>query len=55
MKVKEAAKLLGASEQFVRIGLQQQRFPWGYAVKTSSRWSYWINEKKLKEYENEID
>lgn len=50
MDVKQAAKLLGKSPQFVRIGLQRGILPFGYAVKMSSRWTYHISEKKLKEY-----
>lgn len=45
MKVKEAEKLFGKSEQFVRIGL-----PFGYAVKMSSKWSYHISDFKVYEY-----
>lgn len=43
LSVKKAAELMGASELFVRRGLQQGLFPWGYAVKTSSRYTYWIS------------
>lgn len=50
MNVREAAKLLNVSQQFVRIGLQQQRLPIGTAVKMSSRWTYHISEKMLFEY-----
>lgn len=50
MKIKEAAKLLGKSEQFVRLGLQQGVFDFGYAVKMSSVWTYHVSEKKLNEY-----
>ena len=50
MKVKEAAKLLGKSEQFVRIGLQRGILPFGYAVKMSSKWRYHISEHKVLEY-----
>ena len=50
MKVKEAAKRLGKSEQFVRIGLQRGILPIGVAIKTSSRWNYHISKKKLIEY-----
>ena len=50
VSVKEAAKLMGVSQQFVRIGLQQNRFPFGTAVKMSSRWTYYINEEKLLAY-----
>ena len=50
IKIKEAAKLMGKSEQFIRVGLQQKIFPFGYAVKMSSVWTYHISPKKLEEY-----
>lgn len=50
MKVTECAKLLKKSNQFVRVGLQRGVLPFGYAVKTSSRWSYHISEHKVYEY-----
>ena len=50
MKVAEAAKCLGKSQQFVRIGLQRGILPFGYAIKMSSKWTYHISEAKLKEY-----
>ena len=51
--VKQAAKLLGVSEQFIRIGLQQGVLPIGVAVKMSERWTYHISLKRLNEYINE--
>ena len=50
MKVSEAAQLLNKSEQFVRMGLQLERLPFGTAVKTSSKWSYHISDKLFYEY-----
>lgn len=50
VSVSEAAKVLGKSEQFVRIGLQRQLLPIGVAVKMSSKWTYHISPKLLKEY-----
>ena len=49
LSVSEAAKRLGASEVFIRRGLQQGRFPWGYAVRGEKRWSYFISEEKFEE------
>lgn len=49
LSVTKVAKLLGASEQFVRIGLQQGVFPWGYAVKMSTQWTYVITKQKFEE------
>lgn len=53
LKVKEVAERMNKSEQFVRIGLQMGIFPFGYAVKMSSRWTYHISKKKFFEYMNE--
>ena len=50
LKVAECAKLLGKSQQFVRIGLQRGILPFGYAIKMSSKWSYHISEAKVYEY-----
>lgn len=47
MTVKEAAKHMGKTEQFVRIGLQRGVFPWGYAVKIDKHYSYYINTGKF--------
>ncbi|WP_188453758.1 hypothetical protein [Virgibacillus oceani] len=50
IKVSEAAKLIGKSEQFVRIGLQQKILPFGVAIQMSSKWTYHISPKLLNEY-----
>lgn len=50
MNIQQAAKQLNKSEQFIRIGLQNERLPFGTAVKTSSKWSYHISEKLFNEY-----
>ena len=50
MTVKEAARLLGKSEQFVRIVLQRGILPFGYAVKMSSKWTYHISDHKVFKY-----
>ena len=53
MPVSEAAELLGMNPQLLRLGLQQDRFPFGTAIKTSrKRWSYYINRQKFFEYLN---
>lgn len=45
------ALLLGKAEQFVRIGLQQNRLPFGTAVQTGrDRWSYHISARLLADY-----
>ena len=46
-----AAKILGKGENFIRAGLQQRIFDFGYAVQTgNNRWGYHISPKKLAEY-----
>ncbi|MFL2145575.1 helix-turn-helix domain-containing protein [Desemzia sp. FAM 24101] len=45
-----AAKKLGKSEQFVRVGLQRGMFDFGYAVKMSSKFTYHISPKKFYDY-----
>lgn len=50
IKVSDAAKLIGKSPQFVRIGLQRNILPFGYAIQMSSIWTYHISPKLLKEY-----
>lgn len=50
IKVSDAAKVLGKSEQFVRIGLQRNILPIGTAVQMSSKWTYHISPKLLQEY-----
>lgn len=50
LTVKEAAALMEVSEQFIRVGLQQGVLPFGYAVKRSSHWSYYISPVKFTEY-----
>lgn len=48
--VTEAARRMGKSEQYIRVGLQQQRLPFGTAVMMSSKYSYHISPKLLDAY-----
>ena len=50
ISIKKASQLMNKSQQFVRVGLQRNLFPFGTAVKMSSRWSYYISPKKFYEY-----
>ena len=51
MLVEEAAKKLGMSTQTLRLALQQGKFSFGVAVKTSDkRWTYYINPTRLQKY-----
>ena len=51
MSIAEAAKLMGVSNQFVRIGLQRGILPFGYAVQVSKqRYTYFISRQKFAEH-----
>lgn len=50
ISVKDTSKILDVSEQFIRIGLQNQRLPFGTAVQTSTEWTYHISKKQLEDY-----
>ena len=51
ISVNEAARCMGKSDQFVRIGLQRGLLPFGNAVPgTGSKWIYYINPAKFREY-----
>lgn len=52
ISVAECAKILGKSEQFVRVALQTGVAPFGFAVKNKTMYSYHISPKKLTEYIN---
>ena len=50
LTVQEAATLMGKSQDFIRIGLQRNILPFGYAVKTGKeRYSYFISRDKFIE------
>lgn len=48
----DAARILEKSEQFVRIGLQRQLLPFGFAMKRSgaSKFDYFINPAQFAAY-----
>ena len=49
--VKEAARCMGKSDQFVRIGIQRGLLPIGNAVPGSGNsWNYYISPPKFREY-----
>ena len=50
MSVHEAANIMGKSAQFVRVSLQRGLVPFGWAVKMSGKYSYYISPRKFKEY-----
>jgi len=50
MSVKEAAEKMGVAQQFIRLGLQGKILPFGYAVKTSSIYTYYISRKLFEKF-----
>ncbi|MDO4302136.1 MAG: hypothetical protein Q4D26_12220 [Clostridia bacterium] len=46
----EAAKILDVPEQFLRVALQKGKYPFGFAIKTSTQHTYYINGPQLEEY-----
>ena len=51
MTIEEASKLMGVSQQFVRVGLQKGILPFGYAVQVSARrFTYFISRQKFLEH-----
>lgn len=48
----DAARILEKSEQFVRIGLQRQLLPFGFAMKRDGcrKFSYFINPAQFAAY-----
>jgi hypothetical protein len=49
ISVKEAARCMGKSDQFVRIGLQRGLLPFGNAVPGHrNNWNYYINPAKFR-------
>lgn len=52
ISVTEAARLMGASPQFLRNGLRQGAFPFGWAFREPGNrtWSYYISRKKFEEF-----
>lgn len=50
IKVEDAARLLGVSEQYIRIGMQRGWLPIGSCVKLSSKWCYHISPYLLELY-----
>lgn len=52
ISIAQAAKEMGVSQQFVRIGLQRGILKFGVAVKMSDRYTYHISPTKFYEYIN---
>lgn len=55
ISIKEAAEIMGKSQQFLRVGLQRGILPFGTAIKMSSKWTYYISPKQFYEYVGNIN
>ncbi len=50
MSIAEAARLMGVSLQYVRVGIQRGILTFGYAVQVgSNRYTYFISRQKFTE------
>ena len=51
VSIEEAASLMGVSQQYVRIGIQQGILPFGVAVRVGGgRYTYYISPKQFTEF-----
>ena len=46
LTIRDAARMMGVTPRYLQMGLQQNRFPFGTAVKFN-RWSYYINAQRF--------
>lgn len=53
--IDQAARRMGVSKDFVRIGIQRGQLPFGVAVKMSSVYTYYINPKQFLEYIGDLE
>ena len=50
MSVEECASYMNKSIEFVREGLKSKALPFGYAVKMTGKWSYWVSPVLFEHY-----
>ena len=50
VKIEEAAKEMGKSQQFIRIGLQRKTLPFGVTEKLSTKYTYYISPIQFYKY-----
>lgn len=51
LRVEDVAKLMRKDVKTIRDGLRQGKFEWGYGIKTSSKWTFFINAIAFAEKE----
>lgn len=49
LTVEEAARIMGVTPMFVRLGLRRKEFPFGVAIE-GKRWAYYINAERFRAY-----
>lgn len=49
LTVEEAARIMGVTPMFVRLGLRRHEFPFGVAIQ-GKRWAYYINAERFRAY-----
>ena len=54
LTIEQTARILNKNPQLIRLGLQQDKFSFGTAIKNKKEYSYVIYKKKLEEYIGEI-
>lgn len=56
LTVDAAARRMGVTSMFLRMGLRHDRFPFGTAVQMpGGRWSYYINPVRFERYMQGLD
>ncbi len=48
LSVKEAAEKMGIPIMALYIGLREDKYPFGVAVKQEKEWSYYINRQRFE-------
>jgi hypothetical protein len=48
--IKKAAEIMQKPQHFIRLGLQTGKFSFGIAIKTGSKFNYYISPKLFYEY-----
>lgn len=48
--IEEAARRMGVTPMFLRLGLRQGEFPFGKAVKFDKQWRYYINRERFERW-----
>lgn len=46
----QASKIMGVTPLFLQMGLRDDKFPFGTAVKMKKEWSYYINTARFIQY-----